>query len=87
LPLADLANMTVVYTVNGGAQQTKVVPATSSRVSTTIPRGLGETCIWVFVTTSATALMPNTSNEMVATTPPCKSMAGKPGPVTNATLE
>lgn len=86
LALTELASYTIVYTVNGGAQQTKVVTSGITAISsTTIPKQLGRTCASAFVTTNATGLTPNTSSSQVG--PVCVVNAGIPNAPTNLTLQ
>ncbi len=85
LPLSDLATMTVVWKVGAGAVQTKVVTVTQATVSTTIPKELGSTCVAAFVTTKATALVPNVSSAQTADV--CVVNAGIPKTPTNIQVQ
>lgn len=77
LPVTDLASYTVVWKLNGGATQTKVVSTgIAATVSTTIPKELGTTCVAMFVTTKATARSPNSSSTQTADV--CATFAGIP---------
>lgn len=78
LPLSDIASMTVTYTVNGGALQSKTVTTLQATTITTVPKQLGTTCFQVYVTTKATAAGPNASSSMTPEPPVCLLMAGIP---------